>query len=113
MLPLFTLFIANFSKLSDVSSFTTSTLTLPSLSNIPNTGILPSDDFTLKDTYLIYEGSLVKDAVKEVRDLGIPAIILFGIPEHKDEGGADTWSDEGIIQRALRLIKRKCRICML
>ena len=47
----------------------------------------------------------VVDAVKEIRDLGIKAIILFGIPEHKDEVGSDTWSDEGIIQRALRLIK--------
>ena len=35
----------------------------------------------------VYRYSLDKvvDAVKEVRDLGIPAIILFGIPEHKDE----------------------------
>lgn len=49
----------------------------------------------------------VVDAVKEVRDLGIPAIILFGIPEHKDEVGSDTWSSGGIIQRALRLIKKE------
>ena len=57
----------------------------------------------------VYRYSLDKvvDAVKEVRDLGIPAIILFGIPEHKDEVGSDTWSDEGIIQRALRLIKKE------
>ncbi|MDW8067183.1 MAG: porphobilinogen synthase [Aquificaceae bacterium] len=57
----------------------------------------------------VYRYSLDKvvDAVKEVRDLGISAIILFGIPEHKDEVGSDTWSDEGIIQRALRLIKKE------
>lgn len=57
----------------------------------------------------VYRYSLDKvvDAVKEVRDLGIPAIILFGIPEHKDEVGSDTWSDEGIIQKALRLIKKE------
>ncbi|MCX8076928.1 MAG: porphobilinogen synthase [Aquificaceae bacterium] len=55
----------------------------------------------------VYRYTLDKlvDAVKEIRDLGIKAIILFGIPEHKDEVGSDTWSDEGIIQRALRLIK--------
>ncbi|MEN3028570.1 MAG: porphobilinogen synthase [Aquificaceae bacterium] len=57
----------------------------------------------------VYRYSLdrVVDAVKEIRDLGIPAVILFGIPEHKDEVGSDTWKDEGIIQRALRLIKKE------
>ncbi|HIP43442.1 MAG TPA: porphobilinogen synthase [Aquifex aeolicus] len=52
-----------------------------------------------------YSVDKVVDAVKEVRDLGILAIILFGIPEHKDEVGSDTWSEEGIIQKALRKIK--------
>lgn len=47
------------------------------------------------------------EEVKKVRDLGIPAVILFGIPEHKDEVGSDTWSEEGIIQRALRAIKKE------
>mgnify|MGYP001770671050 CR=1 FL=1 len=57
----------------------------------------------------VYRYSLdkVADAVKEVRDLGIPAVILFGVPEHKDEVGSDTWNPEGIIQRALRLLKRE------
>jgi porphobilinogen synthase len=45
--------------------------------------------------------------VKEVKELGIPAIILFGIPEHKDELGSDSFSDKGIIQRAIRAIKEK------
>jgi len=53
-----------------------------------------------------YSVDKVVDAVKEVRDLGIPAIILFGIPEHKDEVGSDTWNEQGIIQRALREIKK-------
>ncbi len=57
----------------------------------------------------IFRYSLDKliDEVKEIRDLGIPAIILFGIPEHKDHVGSDTWNEEGIIQRALRLIKKE------
>ena len=54
-----------------------------------------------------YSVDRVADAVKEVRDLGIPAVILFGIPEHKDEVGSDTWSDEGIIQRTLRVLKKE------
>ncbi len=44
---------------------------------------------------------------KEVRDLGIPAVILFGIPEKKDEIGSDAQSEDGIIQRAIRAIKEK------
>jgi len=54
-----------------------------------------------------YSVDKVADAVKEVRDLGIPAVILFGIPEHKDEVGSDTWSEEGIIQRTLRVLKKE------
>ncbi len=54
-----------------------------------------------------YSVDKVADAVKEVRDLGIPAVILFGIPEHKDEVGSDTWSNEGIIQRTLRVLKKE------
>ena len=45
------------------------------------------------------------EEVKEIYKLGIPGIILFGIPESKDEIGSDTWSEEGIIQRAIRAVK--------
>ncbi len=57
----------------------------------------------------VYRYSLDKvvDAIKEVRDLGILAIILFGVPEHKDEVGSDTWNEQGIIQKALRRIKKE------
>ncbi len=47
---------------------------------------------------------LVKE-VKEVHQLGIPAIILFGIPEKKDEVGSEAYAKDGIIQRAIRAIK--------
>jgi porphobilinogen synthase len=47
---------------------------------------------------------LVKNA-KEVYSLGIPAIILFGIPERKDEFGSDAYDDNGIIQTAIKAIK--------
>lgn len=42
---------------------------------------------------------------KEVASLGIPAVILFGIPEHKDEVGSEAYSSNGIIQQAVRAIK--------
>jgi len=41
----------------------------------------------------------------DVRTLGIPAVILFGIPEEKDEVGSGAYDDTGIIQQALRAIK--------
>ncbi len=47
---------------------------------------------------------LVKEA-KEVQRLGVPAIILFGIPAEKDDRGSDAMRDEGIIQRAVRAVK--------
>jgi porphobilinogen synthase len=46
----------------------------------------------------------VKNA-KEVDSLGIPAIILFGIPEHKDETGSAAYDDNGVVQNAIKAIK--------
>ena len=39
--------------------------------------------------------------VAELRDLGVPAVILFGIPEHKDAVGSEAWNPDGIVQTAL------------
>jgi porphobilinogen synthase len=45
----------------------------------------------------------------EVEAMGIPAVILFGIPEHKDEEGSEAYSKDGIIQRAVRAIKQEVK----
>ncbi len=50
---------------------------------------------------------LLAKEVKELYDLGVPAIILFGIPKKKDAVGSDATSENGIIQRAVREIKNK------
>ncbi len=50
--------------------------------------------------------NIVKDC-EEVQGLGIPAVLLFGIPEHKDEVGSEAYSDEGIVQHAIKAIKNK------
>jgi porphobilinogen synthase len=42
---------------------------------------------------------------REIESLGIPAVILFGIPEQKDAVGSDACSDTGIVQQAVRAIK--------
>src|SRR5258706_400685 len=44
---------------------------------------------------------------KVIRDLGIPGVILFGIPDHKDAVGSDAYNDDGIIQSALRALKEQ------
>jgi porphobilinogen synthase len=52
----------------------------------------------------------VDEAVKEAQQtysLGVPAIILFGLPEKKDEVATGAWADDGIVQRAARAIKRE------
>ena len=46
--------------------------------------------------------SSLRNEVAELRDVGIPAVILFGIPEHKDAVGSESWSPDGVIQVALR-----------
>jgi porphobilinogen synthase len=54
----------------------------------------------------------IDETVKEcasVEALGIPAVILFGIPEHKDEVGSDAYDEQGIIQTAIRAIKKEVR----
>ncbi len=49
---------------------------------------------------------LVEEA-RESHSLGIPAIILFGLPESKDEKASGAWAEDGIVQRATRAIKRQ------
>jgi porphobilinogen synthase len=51
----------------------------------------------------------VDEATREaesVAKLGIPSVILFGLPEKKDEVGSEAWHPEGVVQRAVRQIKR-------
>ena len=51
----------------------------------------------------------VDEAVKEaeqVYSLGVPAVILFGLPEKKDDVATGAWSDDGIVQQAARALKR-------
>jgi porphobilinogen synthase len=54
----------------------------------------------------------VDEAVKEARGvhaLGVPSVILFGLPERKDEVATGAWADDGIVQQAARAIKREAR----
>jgi len=48
---------------------------------------------------------VVREA-EEVAKLGIPSVILFGLPEKKDEVGSEAWHEGGVVQRALKAIKK-------
>ncbi len=51
---------------------------------------------------------LAVESAKEAWEMGIPSVLLFGIPEHKDAVGSEAWDDRGVVQRAIRDIKRVC-----
>ncbi|HEV2350359.1 MAG TPA: porphobilinogen synthase [Terriglobia bacterium] len=62
---------------------------------------------------------LLGEECKAVFDLGIPAVILFGIPEKKDEVGSGAYDPDGIVQRAVRAVKKTvpdliviCDLCL-
>jgi porphobilinogen synthase len=59
---------------------------------------------SMPDTYQLSIDTLVKEA-QEVRRLGIPAVILFGIPKKKDERGSEAYAPTGIIQQAVKALK--------
>ena len=46
--------------------------------------------------------SSLRAEVSALRDLGVPAVILFGIPEEKDAVGSEAWNPDGVVQVALR-----------
>lgn len=54
-----------------------------------------------------YSLDMLPGALEEVADSGVTSIMLFGIPDHKDEAGSSAWAEDGIIQRALRLAKQE------
>ena len=59
---------------------------------------------SMPGVYQLSVDKIVEEA-KEVYDLGIPAVILFGIPEDKDVEATGAWHDCGIVQKAATAIK--------
>jgi len=49
---------------------------------------------------------LVDDCRKAVEELGLRSVLLFGLPEEKDEKGSSAWAEDGIVQRACRAIRK-------
>ena len=57
----------------------------------------------------VYQHSVDRlvEACRAVAGDGIPAVLLFGLPEAKDAEGSAAWSPDGIVQRAVRALKRE------
>ncbi|MBJ7898722.1 MAG: porphobilinogen synthase [Cyanobacteria bacterium RI_101] len=69
----------------------------------PGTGVA-KEVVSMPGVYQLSVDKIVEDA-KEVADLGIPAIILFGIPDVKDDDATGAWHDCGIVQKAATAVK--------
>ena len=71
---------------------------------------VPGEGFSKEVTSMpgVYQLSIDKivEEAKEVYDLGIPAVILFGIPEDKDDDATGAWHDCGIVQKATEAVKK-------
>jgi len=50
----------------------------------------------------------VADEARAAQDLGLQAVLLFGIPEQKDDRASGAYAEDGVVQKALREIKSKC-----
>ncbi|HXZ29508.1 MAG TPA: porphobilinogen synthase [Terriglobales bacterium] len=61
---------------------------------------------SMPGNYNLSVDEAVKEA-REVKSLGLPGIILFGLPEKKDEVATGAWADDGIVQQATRAIRRE------
>lgn len=57
----------------------------------------------------IYQYSIdrLSEELNRVKESGIPGVLLFGIPEHKDERGSGAYNEKGVVQEAVRYIKRE------
>ena len=53
-----------------------------------------------------YSIDMLSEELKELKDLGIKSLLLFGIPKIKDEVGSEAYNDNGIVQEAVRYIKK-------
>ena len=52
-----------------------------------------------------YSVDMLDEIIQEIKDAKVKGIILFGIPDHKDACGSESYNDDGIVQRAVRRIK--------
>lgn len=67
---------------------------------------------SMPNVYQMSIDYIVKEC-EELEKMGIPAVILFGIPHHKDELGSEAYNDDGIIQKAIKAIKQNTKLYVI
>ncbi len=55
-----------------------------------------------------YSTDRLKEELERIEKAGVGAVLLFGIPAHKDERGSEAYNEHGVIQNAIRYIRRVC-----
>ena len=70
------------------------------------TGI--KEEISSMENQFRYSIDMLPQVLKEIVDSGVQNVMLFGIPDKKDPLGTGAWSEDGIIQRALRVAKKEC-----
>ncbi|MBQ3033539.1 MAG: porphobilinogen synthase [Deferribacterales bacterium] len=67
---------------------------------------------SMPDVYQMSVDKIVEECI-EVEKLGIPSIILFGIPDHKDSEGSGAYAEDGIVQKAVRAVKENTNLYVI
>lgn len=55
-----------------------------------------------------FSQDLLAGEAASLMNLGIPAVLLFGVPQAKDERGSEAYAEDGVVQRAVRVLKKEC-----
>jgi porphobilinogen synthase len=71
---------------------------------VPGSGV-KKEIGAMPGIFQLSKDELVKEAL-EVNDLGVPAVILFGIPEQKDDVGTEAYRADGVVQQAIEALKK-------
>ncbi|MGD0818650.1 MAG: porphobilinogen synthase [Methanomassiliicoccales archaeon] len=72
----------------------------------------PREIQSMPGVYNLPMDSVTQEA-NDVSQLGIPAVLLFGIPKRKDEEGSEAWSSAGVVQRAIRELKKESHVAVI
>lgn len=67
---------------------------------------------SMPNVYQMSIDNIVREC-EELEKMGIPAVILFGIPNHKDELGSEAYNDDGIIQKTIKAIKQNTKLYVI
>src|SRR5690606_16173140 len=70
----------------------------------PGTGV-KKEIASMPGQYQWSVDTLVEEC-RDIADRGVPAVLLFGIPEHKDETGSEAYADDAVVCRAVEGIKK-------